>query len=75
MDLEPEPTSAAADRGAGTLGFAGTVPTETRPTAAGLTTLADDAFGGGPRMPMLPGTWFADDSAPASDPWGVDHDG
>ncbi|MGO8769389.1 MAG: hypothetical protein ACLQLD_11840, partial [Mycobacterium sp.] len=25
--------------------------------AAGLTTLAGDEFGGGPKMPMVPGTW------------------
>jgi hypothetical protein len=29
-----------------------------------LTTLADDAFGGGPRMPMIPGTWGADSPPP-----------
>jgi hypothetical protein len=28
--------------------------------AAGLATLADDALGGSPRMPMMPGTWGAD---------------
>jgi PPE-repeat protein len=39
------------------LGFAGTVDKETISEAAGLTTLADDHFGGGPRMPMLPGSW------------------
>ena len=29
-------------------------------TGGGLTTLADDEFGGGPTMPMLPGTWDPD---------------
>lgn len=54
MDLDPaEPL--ASDRGAGSLGFAGTIRKETA-GAAGLTTLSDD-FGGGPRMPMMPGTW------------------
>jgi len=28
--------------------------------AAGLTKLAGDEFGGGPRMPMVPGTWDRD---------------
>jgi hypothetical protein len=30
-----------------------------------LITLADDAFGGRPRMPMIPGTWPADPATPA----------
>jgi len=46
-----------SDRGAGPLGFAGTVRRETAAEAAGLTTLAADEFGSGPRMPMLPKTW------------------
>jgi PPE-repeat protein len=52
----PEQT-VASDRGAGALGFAGTVRRETVAGAAGLTTLAGDEFGGGPTMPMVPGTW------------------
>ena len=28
--------------------------------ATGLATLADDEFGGGPTMPMVPGSWNAD---------------
>jgi PPE-repeat protein len=28
--------------------------------AAGLTTLAGDQFGGGPLMPMVPGSWNSD---------------
>jgi PPE-repeat protein len=60
MDLEPEPTVVPSDTGSGPLGFAGTAATETATTAAGLATLADDEFGGGPRMPMMPGTWNAD---------------
>jgi hypothetical protein len=61
MDLEPEPddlTTAAAvasGQGAGPLGFAGTAAKETA-QAAGLTTLAGDAFGNGPTTPMTPGT-------------------
>ena len=41
--------------GRGPLGFAGTVIKETV-AAAGLTTLSGDEFGGGPKMPMVPGT-------------------
>lgn len=63
MDLEPDvgqdsPTASA--RGARSLGFAGTLPKQTTPAAAGLTTLAHDYFGGGPRLPMTPATWGAD---------------
>jgi hypothetical protein len=47
---------APAGQGAGTVGFAGTVPTEgVRP--AGLITIAGDGFGGGPTVPMLPDSW------------------
>ncbi|MCV7100635.1 hypothetical protein H7I01_09555 [Mycobacterium palustre] len=50
----PEPYGrAASQRGAGALGFAGTLPAAgLRP--AGLTTMPGDAFGAGPRMPMVP---------------------
>ncbi|WP_236975287.1 hypothetical protein, partial [Mycobacterium tuberculosis] len=37
--------------------FAGTASNETVAAPAGLTTLADDEFQCGPRMPMLPGAW------------------
>ena len=50
----------ASDQGAGNLGFAGTAAKEAAVKAAGLTTLAGDEFGGGPRAPMLPGTWDPD---------------
>ena len=53
----PVASTVASDRGAGNLGFAGTAAKETAAEAAGLTTLAGDEFGGGPRMPMLPGSW------------------
>lgn len=67
MDLEPETDTtadgegdtaqvAASDRGAGVFGFTGTV-TQEAAQAAGLTTLAGDSLGGGPWLPMLPGTW------------------
>jgi PPE-repeat protein len=54
---EPVASTVASDQGAGPLGFAGTVRKETVAKAAGLTTLAGDEFGGGPVIPMLPGTW------------------
>jgi hypothetical protein len=63
MNVEVDPdwgATAASHRGAGPLGFAGTRAKgakETDAGAAGLTTLAGDEFGGGPRMPMLPGSW------------------
>ncbi|WP_297774460.1 PPE family protein [Mycobacterium sp.] len=62
VDVDPdwdEPTT-ASQRGAGNLGFAGTGRREPV-AAAGLTTLARDAFGGGPGMPMIPGTWDPED--------------
>lgn len=47
----------ASERGAGTFGYAGTIPRQTVQQAAGLTALAGDEFGGGPKVPMMPGTW------------------
>ncbi|RAV01339.1 hypothetical protein DQP56_08000 [Mycolicibacter senuensis] len=46
----------ASDSGAGTLGFVGTVADAGR-RAAGLTALADDRFGSGPQLPMIPSGW------------------
>jgi PPE-repeat protein len=66
VDVDPEwggPAGApisTSDRGAGNLGFAGTAPKKSAPGAAGLTMLAGDEFGGGPRIPMMPGTWSPD---------------
>lgn len=65
MDLAVEPDWAepsngeaiASDRGAGDLGFAGTAHTDAVAAAAGLAALAGDGFGGGPRVPMMPGSW------------------
>ncbi|WP_083012908.1 hypothetical protein [Mycobacterium malmoense] len=54
MDVEPEP--AAVPSGAGSSGFAG--------TAAGLITLPDDGFGGGPLTPRMPSTWGDDPASP-----------
>ena len=53
----PVASSMASDRGAGNRGFTGTAAKETATQAMGLTTLASDEFGSGPRMPMVPGTW------------------
>jgi PPE-repeat protein len=61
---QPVASTVASDRGAGNLGFAGTAAKETAAEAAGLTTLAGDEFGGGPRMPMLPGAWDPDGEQP-----------
>jgi PPE-repeat protein len=55
----PGGETVASDRGAGPLGFAGTV-SKGSTQAAGLATLSGDEFGGGPNMPMLPGTWDPD---------------
>jgi PPE-repeat protein len=59
IDVDPDwgaPSTTASDRGAGPLGFAGTVSKGSE-QAAGLATLTSDDFGGGPSMPMLPNTW------------------
>lgn len=58
-DEEPTPDAArsvASDRGAGAVGFAGTARQQAA-AAVGLATLPGDEFGGGPAMPMVPGTW------------------
>ncbi|WP_407695122.1 PPE family protein [Mycolicibacter icosiumassiliensis] len=68
MDLDSDPASSPADapaagsavgsdRGAGGLGFTGTVGKRGTATASGLATMAGDGFGRGPTMPMLPETW------------------
>lgn len=56
-DARPVIPTQLSDQGAGDLGFAGTLHKERAAAAVGLTTLDGDEFGGGPRMPMLPGTW------------------
>jgi hypothetical protein len=65
-----EPRVTASERGAGPMGFSGTIGTGTE-QPAGLTTLAGDPFGGGPKTPMLPGSWdpsAADDAGTTDDP-------
>ena len=52
--------STASDRGAGDLGFAGTAHKDGDVEAAGLASLTGDGFGGGPAVPMVPGTWDPD---------------
>ncbi|MEB4212239.1 hypothetical protein OQ789_24755 [Mycobacterium sp. 94-17] len=47
----------ASNQGAGASGLATAVTTVDKPRAKGLHTLSDDAFGGAPRMPMMPGNW------------------
>lgn len=66
-DHERLAAAIASGNGAGRLGFAGTAHKDEALRAAGLAKLAGDEFGGGPRMPMVPGTWEHD--AP-SDPDG-----
>jgi PPE-repeat protein len=54
---EPVVSTVASDRGAGRMGFTGTVRKDAAGEAAGLATLDGNGFGGGPKMPMLPNTW------------------
>jgi hypothetical protein len=66
-DIDPDAPAEAAesDRGAGSLGFAGTI-SKRAAQAAGLAVLGGDRFGGGPVVPMVPGTWDPD-AKPAGD--------
>ena len=62
MNVEVDPdwgAPTASDRGAGPMGFAGTVSRGVE-QAAGLATLSSDEYGAGPTMPMLPTTWGPD---------------
>ena len=61
---EPVVSTVASGQGAGALGFTGTAREDAEIPAAGLTTLAGDDFGGGPSLPMLPGTWKSDQREP-----------
>ncbi|MUL80217.1 MULTISPECIES: PPE family protein [unclassified Mycolicibacterium] len=53
---QPTCTSASSSS-AGDLGFTGTAVKSTVAGPAGLTTLADDTFGNGTTIPMMPGSW------------------
>ncbi|HUE31446.1 MAG TPA: PPE family protein, partial [Mycobacterium sp.] len=64
-DGEQLVSAVASGNGAGKLGFAGTAHKDQVLQAAGLTKLAGDEFGGGPRMPMMPGTWDQDTEGPS----------
>jgi PPE-repeat protein len=57
IDLDDEPTVYPSQQGSGPLGFSGTATKVSAGAATGLATLADDDFGGAPRMPMMPSTW------------------
>lgn len=69
LDLQPDfnasddarATSATlSDRGAGPLGSPAAYAADSATRVAGLTTVSDDKFGGGPISPMLPSGWLAD---------------
>jgi PPE-repeat protein len=66
-DEEQLAAAMASGNGAGKLGFAGTAHKDAVLQAAGLTKLAGDGFGGGPRMPMVPGTWDQHTEGPSPD--------
>jgi PPE-repeat protein len=55
--VEPRSRMRASERGAGTVGFAGVAGKPETGQAAGLTELAGDSYGGGPKEPMLPSDW------------------
>jgi len=55
-EYDEEPLVTASAGGAGPMGFNGAAA-KGNAEATGLSTLTGDAFGGGPRSPMLPGTW------------------
>ncbi|MBV9321916.1 MAG: PPE family protein [Mycobacterium sp.] len=57
---EPVAATTASDTGVRSLGFVGTARKEAVAEVVGLTTLAGDGFGGGPTVPMVPGTWDHD---------------
>jgi PPE-repeat protein len=50
----------APTQGAGPLGLSGTATNVSTGAATGLAPLADDDYGSGPRMPMMPSTWSSD---------------
>jgi len=56
-----EVATIAADSGAGPLGFSGNAP-KAQVAATGMARLAGSAFGNGPKVPMVPGSWSADET-------------
>ncbi|WP_343600932.1 PPE family protein [Mycobacterium sp.] len=68
MDVTVDPVGGApsgagpqvSGNGAGPLGVVGTARNPAGEQAAGLATLVCDKFGGGPTMPMVPGSWSAE---------------
>ncbi len=66
-DSERLVSATASRNGAGTLGFAGTAHKTAAARAAGLTMLGGDEFGGGPPVPMVPGTWDRHESEGGGD--------
>lgn len=60
-------TPSASHQGAGNLGFTGTTAKSSVTGPAGLTTLADDTYGNGTTVPMMPGSWAADTASADDD--------
>jgi PPE-repeat protein len=74
INVDPDwsgPAATVSDSSAAPLGFTGTVRKRAL-AATGLATLADDDFGSGPVMPMVPATWNAGHSGEAGQ--GGEHD-
>jgi PPE-repeat protein len=66
IGVVPDFGPGASEQGAGPLGFADTARKDNAAQAAGLTMLDGDEFGGGPKMPMVPGTWQSGPSGASS---------
>ncbi|ORW94046.1 hypothetical protein AWC27_07755 [Mycobacterium szulgai] len=68
IGITPDYGVQESNSGASMLGFAGTAIQEPVLQAAGLAALGGDEFGGGPTVPMMPGTWdqAADGRGPQS---------
>jgi hypothetical protein len=63
LELEPGP-EAESLQSAGTIGATGSPNQADGPQATGLTTLADDSFGNGPNVPILPRSWRPETGEP-----------
>jgi PPE-repeat protein len=68
IGVAPDYGPQGSDRGSATFGFSGTADKDAHVRAAGLTMLAGDEFGGGPTMPMVPGTWEQGETDEPSQP-------